>query len=316
MQIQQLYAEITARIMEGLAQGVKPWRCEWNREVPLALPRNALTGQVYRGTNVVWLWMCREDRGFSQHQWLTYRQAQTLVAQQAGASGVEVVKHSSRGGGTYYTDPSGQPLGGVRKGAKAVHCIKLVIKDDEADSEVETARRMIPCPFSVFNLDQVEGIENREESPTEATTEAAERFVARATAPGEIGFHEEGVRAYYSLREDALVMPARDRFVDRNAYLGTFFHELGHASGAGHRLGRIFGERSSPQYAAEELVAELCACFLGAQFGVQGDYANHESYISSWLDLLNADKTAIVHAARLAEDAVTFLLDRYGEKEP
>ncbi|MGH8532044.1 MAG: ArdC-like ssDNA-binding domain-containing protein [Gammaproteobacteria bacterium] len=56
MQVQQLYAEITARIIEGLEQGVKPWQRGWDADVPLALPRNALTGKEYRGSNVLWLW--------------------------------------------------------------------------------------------------------------------------------------------------------------------------------------------------------------------------------------------------------------------
>ena len=38
MQVQQLYAEITARIIEGLEQGVKPWQRGWDADVPLTLP--------------------------------------------------------------------------------------------------------------------------------------------------------------------------------------------------------------------------------------------------------------------------------------
>ncbi|MGI8426590.1 MAG: ArdC-like ssDNA-binding domain-containing protein, partial [Actinomycetota bacterium] len=99
MQVQQLYAEITARIIEGLEQGVKPWQRGWDADVPLTLPRNAFTGKEYRGSNVLWLWCVREQCGFSGHVWLTYRQAQELLAKQAEARGVTVVKHHSRKGG-------------------------------------------------------------------------------------------------------------------------------------------------------------------------------------------------------------------------
>jgi hypothetical protein len=67
MQVQQLYAEITARIIEGLEQGVKPWQRDWDADVPLALPRNAVTGKEYRGSNVLWLWFVREQCGFAGH---------------------------------------------------------------------------------------------------------------------------------------------------------------------------------------------------------------------------------------------------------
>ncbi|MGH8646698.1 MAG: ArdC-like ssDNA-binding domain-containing protein, partial [Gammaproteobacteria bacterium] len=180
MQVQQLYAEITARIIEGLEQGVKPWQRGWDADVPLTLPRNAFTGKEYRGSNVLWLWCAREQCGFSAHVWLTYRQAQELLAKQAEARGVTVVKHQSRKGGTYFTDAQGQPLGGVRRGAKAAHCVRYVVKEgDEEESSEHEDRRIIPCAFTVFNLDQVEGIEREAVPPAWEELDAAERLIAQ-----------------------------------------------------------------------------------------------------------------------------------------
>jgi antirestriction protein ArdC len=112
--------------------------------------------------------------------------------------------------------------------------------------------------------------------------------------------------------EDCIVMPRRARFSDQHEYMVTFFHELAHAVGAPTRLNRQFGNDGTQARALEELVAELSSVFLAAHFGIEGDHANHESYIDSWLELLDRDKSAVIRAARLAEQAVGFILERYG----
>jgi len=47
--------------------------------------------------------------------------------------------------------------------------------------------------------------------------------------------------------------------------------------------------RLVPMLTAEELVAELRAAFLCAEFGFDGDL-RHAGYIATWIDLLRADK--------------------------
>lgn len=110
-------------------------------------------------------------------------------------------------------------------------------------------------------------------------------------------------------------MPPRGRFSDQYDWYATVLHELVHASGAPQRLNRTVGAYGSSEYAFEELVADLGAAFLCARFGIEGNHTTHESYIASWLELLNRDELAVIRAARLAEEAVTYLLDRYGATE-
>jgi antirestriction protein ArdC len=64
-----------------------------------------------------------------------------------------------------------------------------------------------------------------------------------------------------------------------------------------------FGERT---YAAEELVAELCAGFLCAEFSIDGDL-RHAGYIASWIGLLKADPRAFFTACSKAQAAADFL---------
>ena len=67
-------------------------------------------------------------------------------------------------------------------------------------------------------------------------------------------------------------MPEEGLFVEgthqcrSEAYYSVLFHELGHWSGAEARLNRQLGYSfGSPEYALEELVAELTSAFLCAE---------------------------------------------------
>jgi len=62
----------------------------------------------------------------------------------------------------------------------------------------------------------------------------------------------------------------------------------------------------SQTYAADELVAELGAAFLCAEFGFDGDVRN-AGYISSWIELLKSDKRAFFTACSQASKAADYL---------
>jgi antirestriction protein ArdC len=64
-----------------------------------------------------------------------------------------------------------------------------------------------------------------------------------------------------------------------------------------------FGTRN---YAAEELIAELGAAFLSAEFGFDEDVRN-ASYIGRWIELLKADKRAFFTACSQASKAANYL---------
>ena len=64
-----------------------------------------------------------------------------------------------------------------------------------------------------------------------------------------------------------------------------------------------FGDRA---YAAEELVAELCAAFLCAEFDMDGEL-RHAGYIQNWVQLLKADSRAFFTACSKAQAASDYL---------
>ena len=88
----------------------------------------------------------------------------------------------------------------------------------------------------------------------------------------------------------------------------TALHELGHATGAPHRLDRdLSGGMGSRKYAFEELVAELSAAFCCASLGIVPT-VRHADYIGSWLEVLREDNRAVIRAASLAGKAADYLL--------
>ena len=103
-------------------------------------------------------------------------------------------------------------------------------------------------------------------------------------------------------------MPEEGLFVEgthqcrSEAYYSVLFHELGHWSRAEARLNRQLGYSfGSPEYALEELVAELTSAFLCAelQFSPQ-PRPDHAHYIANWLKALKSDKRAVFTAAARA----------------
>jgi antirestriction protein ArdC len=113
--------------------------------------------------------------------------------------------------------------------------------------------------------------------------------------------------AYYRPGADFISLPRFESFKSAATFYGTAFHELGHSTGHKSRLDRDlrgrFGEKA---YAAEELIAELCAAFLCAEFSLDG-LLRHAGYIQSWIGLLRADTRAFFTACSKAQAAADYL---------
>src|SRR6185437_2759538 len=109
-------------------------------------------------------------------------------------------------------------------------------------------------------------------------------------------------------------------FESPEAYYGTLFHELTHATGHVSRLNRKevtdpvqFG---SSLYSREELVAEMGAAFLCGHSGIENTTLDQSAgYIQSWLERLKDDRKLVVQAAAQAQKACDFILDVRAEDE-
>ena len=276
--------EITNRILEDLEKGVMPWEKPWKQGRGLPFPQNASTKKNYRGVNIFELWHEQSKRGFSSPAWITFNQAKAL-------------------GGT------------VRKGEKGTGVVfykrlsksKSLNLDEEVLLEEQTF--WVLRTYTVFNLDQVEGLDHLKPKP-----ETVEPF--KAIEEAEKILRDSGARiiysaigeAFYDRKGDFISLPPKESFENPSDFYGIIFHEIVHHSGAEARLNREFGKRYGDQaYAFEELVAEMGAAFLCASCGIP--YATrHSNYIGDWIQVLKDHKRAIFTAAAKAQAAVDFVL--------
>lgn len=109
---------------------------------------------------------------------------------------------------------------------------------------------------------------------------------------------------------DRIYLPHPDQFDDAESFLATSLHEHVHWSGHRSRLDRLdltaaFGD---PEYATEELVAELGAAIAAARLGISTQpREDHAAYLAHWVDLLGEDPKILFRTAAAAQRAVDYL---------
>lgn len=276
---------ITQKVIESLEKGKIPWEQQWESITDtdgIAFPRNGLTGEYYSGFNVLSLLVSQYQSGYKSATWLTYKQAQEM--------------------GAY-----------VRKGEKATQGVYWAEKIEETKDDsgkVKKEKHLIPCVFSVFNEDQIEGLDREiviiDDTKEFNKIERAEKILKNSGAD----IHElPQNRAFYSLATDSITLPLRSQFKTETGFYDTAFHELGHWTGHKSRLNReMIGRFGSPDYAREELRAELASFFLSASLGIPHNSDNHKAYIQSWIKALENDPREIYRAAQDAKRINEFIL--------
>ena len=138
-----------------------------------------------------------------------------------------------------------------------------------------------------------------------------------------IGYIEtEQGNSFYAPEVDAIVLPLKKQFRSVEAYSAVKAHESIHSTGDYTRCNRpTFSEFTSfsfgdSKYSREELVAELGACFLLNDLGIdaRSAEANASAYLNNWLSKLNNNIKWIYKAGDLAEEAVEYILETAGEE--
>lgn len=275
-------ADITAKILRELENGVLPWRKPWDgARTGLALPRRA-GGENYRGVNVLILWSAAIERGYLSPYWLTFNQAVKLGGHVRKGERGEVV--------VYYGQATRTRL-------------------DAGGAEIEDRFRFLKW-YVVFCADQIDNLPARfYPAPVSAVLmpmEAHEAWFSRL----DIARILTRDIACYIPSKDVIGMPPLAAFDTPEDYAATLNHESVHATMAGHRVGRDTGKKfDSHGLAAEELVAEIGASILGAHLHLPPHHIHdHASYIGHWMKLLSGDRRAFLTAAAQAQRAVDWLL--------
>jgi len=280
------YQDVTDRIIAALEAGTPPWRRPWDPDKAggPAMPRNAATGQRYRGINVLTLGMSVLAFASGDPRWATYKQAEDRGWQ---------VRRCERGTTGFFFK-------------------RLELRDDSRPEDDEEAVRRIPLlrAFTLFHASQIDGIPayvppTVAEAPWRAP-EAAEIILANSGAVIRVG----GERAFYSPATDHIQLPPRAAFATAEGFCGTLVHELGHWTGAASRLNRdLRNAFGSHDYAREELRAEISQMMVCGELGIAGcDFSNNAAYVASWLEKLRSDRKEIFRAAADAQRIADYLL--------
>lgn len=245
---------------------IKPWMSN--------LPMNYASKTAYKGFNIIALAMEAEERQFSSNSWMTFNQAKKLKGH---------IKQGEKGTPVFFFKP-------------------MEVKKETEEGETITKTIPLLKSYMVFNIDQIEGID---ECGNEVEcVEAIDEFVAKSDAV----IRTSPDKAYYSPSEDYIAMPAMERFKDTDGYYATLLHELTHMSGHPTRLNRdLSGTFGSEKYAFEELVAELGSAFLCSHLGIDLQNAQHPQYLQSWIKMLRENPKVLWKASSKAQQAFEYL---------
>jgi len=297
---QQLAGKVTHEIIAQLEQGQVLWQKPWSS---YGLPRNYSSGRPYEGFNAFYLHHITEKNNFTAPYFLTFRQA------------LELGGHVRKG----------------QKGTPVVYWKVYEVKTEEKvggqpakNSKERPERRFIPFHWTVFNIDQVEGVDFKlpemPERSQQQLIDACQRVVDHYPSPRPRIRHG-GSRAYYAPTPDTVQVPELQCFVSPQAYHATLFHELIHSTGHSTRLNRFRREETpvrfgDEHYSKEELVAEMGASFLCAFTGIRETvFQNSVAYLQGWVSRLREDKTLIIYAGTKAFKAANFILNLKNEAD-
>ncbi len=283
----EIYQQVTDRIVASLEEGHIPWHRPWNIEG--GAHRSMATKKTYRGINQFLLSLTAMSNGYNSPWWVTYKQAKKLGGQ-------------------------------VRKGEKSTMVVffKPMVIEEEVNGK--KVKRFFPLlkHFNVFNIEQCDDIEAPKIAASEFTPdEQAEALVDQMQNRPEIRYGFD--RAAYSASADEVFMPNAESFNSTSEYYATLYHELVHSTGHSERLNRCpdYTDSETDAYAKEELIAELGASMLCALVGIDHEKTieNAQAYINGWIRELDNNPRLIVQAASKAQGAADYIVGPDEEEE-
>jgi antirestriction protein ArdC len=278
-----VYQTITDQIVKLLETGVRPWSRSWGGSDITVRPLR-VTGEPYRGINVLVLWMTAQANGYSSPTWMTFNQTKEFGAN-------------------------------VRKGEKGTQVVLYKTQVVNAGTDDEKKFGVLRT-FTVFNCDQIDNLPAKFLVKAEPVVAVAKNeripHVDAFFDAIPVKLSHGGAKAFYVPSQDRVQLPNFEDFFTPEAYYCTKGHEYTHWTRHETRLDRSFEQKrwGDEGYAMEELVAELAAAYLAADLGLENQpREDHASYIAHWLKVLKNDSHAIFTAASYAEKAVKYLTD-------
>lgn len=301
----QRFAEMLIKRMEEMQ---KDWHKGWiGGGSMFGLPQN-ISGRTYEGSNAFLLFLHTAENGYKAPVYMTYGQLYKEDAHVLkGEKAVPVFKW-----GFSIKDKDGKKV------------TEEEFDNMTDDEKKECKRRPFLKIYPEFNIDQTNMSEVNKEKydavvsqfrKTDVPTitdgmyvnKAIDRMMEKQEWVCKIQYDKEEKGAYYSPAKDIVVLPTKAQFrihpddpeecfKDGQEYYGTALHEMAHSTGHPSRLDRLkpaaFG---SPEYAKEELVAELTSAMVGNTLGFDRRISdNNVAYLQNWTSALRKEPKFIV----------------------
>jgi len=302
-----IYQMVTDQIIEILETHEKlNFTYSWTPSTGEILASNPVSKTIYRGFNQIYLCYVAQKNKYGQNRWLTVRQGNNLGARiKKGEKGRPITYW----GRLYKDEKTGRNI--------TAKIAKILAGGGEMQEGVKTT--LLLRYYNVFNIEQFTDLPEKLFFKGETIQytepekdELAEEFVTKTGA--RIAYVQDGGNCYYPI-QDFIQLCDREQFKGKEAFYRTAFHELGHWTGHASRLNRPMKNRfGTPEYAEEELTAELFSAFTAARCGFTQQITNNAAYIKSWLSCLRGDKKFIFRASSQAQKAADFVGDLVGIK--
>jgi antirestriction protein ArdC len=194
----EIRQQITDQIVAALQNNaLPPWRKPWSGTENTGHPCNAVSRKKYTGVNPLLLEIASARHGFESRTWATYRQWSDL-------------------GGQVKRRPADVPPG--KWGTQIVFCKPVKKSKLAEDGETTEDKFWVLRWYTVFNLDQVEGLDQLRAGHAPIPTQEVHRRFENADAVidstgADIRFG--GDEAFYNLIHDYIQLPHRQLFVPR-----------------------------------------------------------------------------------------------------
>lgn len=294
----QEMAEAFAHVLEE--KGLE-WRKEWTGTGGSA-PHNGITKACYRGSNAFWLSLVAMMKGYSDPRWVTM---------------VQIMDKDSK----YHPKEKWH----LKAGSKATYVEywypfdlknKKALTWDQYKQEIQGGRREDEFKLStrytaVFNACNVEGMPEISQEPENTNIHMDEMVQKLSKGMGVQILLDGGDQAYYSPHQDQIHLPTPGSFENEYAFNATALHELSHSTGHPSRLNRpMSGFFGTSQYAYEELVAEMCSCFMGFDLHAEASanhIDNHKAYVQSWIQAIREKPETLIKAIKDAQAAANYM---------
>lgn len=282
-------------VVEKIIEDMKKNGLRWAEPyLPTMTPHNPVTGTVYQGGNRIHLAFVGMERGFTDNRWCTFNQI--------------------RDNGWH-----------LMKGAKSAiiekwKAITVTDKNEDTGEEEITGQFLrLMGYWNVFNASEIEGMpsEVKPEHISDRSGSIASDLITSSRCPVNESAAYAGKAAYAPMLDRIMIAP-RETFISDESFTRVLLHEMTHSTGHPSALGRTMNTQfGSPEYAKEELVAELGSLFLSADLGIQSAdmegefYENHVAYLKSWVRALEDDPAYLFKASSQADKASVYLMERY-----